>query len=245
MRKKIVRISIFLFLAIFIFASVMVFFDQSVLNRKGTFYHADVSEKVVALTFDDGPSTEWTPKILDELKEDNVKATFFMLGEHVSKYPEIAKRVADEGHEIGNHTYDHRLVNFSSSGLLKKEILDTEKAIKSATGRSTKLFRPPKAWLNKRTKEEIRSLGFEIVLWTINSKDWVTFDYKYIIKYILNHVRPGDIILFHDSGAVFGKEGGSRYETVRTIKRLIEELKRLGYRFVTVTELIEMEKKND
>jgi peptidoglycan/xylan/chitin deacetylase (PgdA/CDA1 family) len=88
-------------------------------------------------------------------------------------------------------------------------------------------------------------MGYEVVLWSLNSKDWVTFDDKYMIKYLLRHVRPGDIILFHDSGGAFSTEGGDRDETVLAVMRLIERLKEKGWRFVTVAELLEMRKTQD
>lgn len=222
---------------------ITIFFDQAVLVRKNTFYLAHVKEKVVALTFDDGPSAEWTPKILDELKRTDVKATFFMLGEHVLRYPEIAKRVVNEGHDVGNHTIHHTVLIFSGVEELEREIIGNEKIIRDATGKTTILFRPPKAWLTDKEKALIHKLGYQVVLWTLNSKDWVSFDDKYIVRYIMKHIQPGDIILFHDSGGVFGTEGGNREETVRTIPRLINVLRSKGYRFVTVSELLKMDKR--
>lgn len=236
-----VIVLIILGLGISVFA---IFFDEAVIVRKGTIYHVGASNKVVALTFDDGPSLEWTPRILDKLKESGVKATFFMIGEHVKKYPELAKRVAGEGHEIGNHTYDHHVLIYYKMDELQREIKDAEAIIRDITGRGTTLFRPPKAWLTAREKKKIEEMGYKIILWTLNSKDWVNFDDKYIVRYIVHNVRPGDIILFHDGGGVFTAEGGSRKETVKTIPRLVEKLKDRGYKFVTITELLNM-KGND
>jgi peptidoglycan/xylan/chitin deacetylase (PgdA/CDA1 family) len=247
-KKSFKKLIIFLIAALVIIglaiAAFTMLFDQVVIVRRGTIYHIDESKKVVALTFDDGPSPIWTPKILDELKKADVKATFFMLGEHVGRYPEIARRVAEEGHEIGNHTYDHNVLIYYKTDELEKEIRDTEKLIKNITGQTTRYFRPPKAWLTDMEKRKIEQMGYKIVLWNLNSKDWVTFDDKYIIKYILRHIRPGDIILFHDSGGVFTAEGGDRHETVRTIPELVEKLKERGYQFVTITELLNI-KSND
>ncbi len=234
-----------LLFVLLLIASIMVFFDQAILVRKDTIFRVKTDEKVVALTFDDGPSEIWTPQILDELKKENVKATFFMIGEHVKKYPEIVKRVAQEGHDIGNHTYDHHGIFYYKPEELYREIKDTEKIIKDVTGKTTVYFRPPKAWMTEDEKLQMVDLGYQTVLWTLNSKDWVTFDDKYIIRYLLKHVQPGDIILFHDSGGVFGTEGGSRHETVKTIPRLIEKLKEKGYRCVTISELLELSKQHN
>jgi peptidoglycan/xylan/chitin deacetylase (PgdA/CDA1 family) len=222
-------------------AAFSIFFDQAVIVRKGTIYQVEVSEKVVALTFDDGPSPEWTPKILDELKKAGVKATFFMIGKYVEKYPQIARRVAEEGHDIGNHSYDHKVLIYYRMKTLECEINEAEKVIKDVTGVETHYFRPPKAWLTYKEKEKIKEMGYEVVLWTLNSKDWVTFDDKYIVKFLVHNVKPGDIILFHDGGGVFSTEGGNRRETVKTIPQLVEKLRAKGYRFVTITELLRMQ----
>jgi peptidoglycan/xylan/chitin deacetylase (PgdA/CDA1 family) len=240
LKRIIARIVIVIFVVLAAGALFSVFFDQVVLTRKGTTYHIPISKKVVALTFDDGPSAEWTPKILRELKKSGVKATFFMLGKHVREFPDIARLVAQEGHEIANHTYNHGLLPFSDSRTLVRQIQDSEKIIFKTTGVKTVLFRPPKAWLTSQEKNQIRSLGYRVVLWSLNSKDWVTFDDKFIVDFLVHNVRPGDIILFHDSGAVLGMEGGDRDETVRTIAPLVRKLRQIGYSFATVSELIEL-----
>ena len=236
--KKIALVLILIIILALLFFITSLFFDEAVFVRKGTFYRAKASDKIVALTFDDGPSPIWTPKVLDELKEAQVKATFFMLGSHVERYPEIARRVLAEGHEIGNHTYDHHVLLYYKMDELEKEIRGAEKAIKNVTGQTTRYFRPPKAWLTGAEKQKIKDMGYEVVLWSLNSKDWVTFHDKQITSYILKHIQPGDIILFHDSGGVFTAEGGNRKQTVKTIPRLVKKLKERGYRFVTVNELM-------
>jgi len=242
-RKKIIVSLVIILVSAGLFAVFfMFFFDQAVLIRKDTFYRADIPDKVVALTFDDGPSPIWTPPILDALNKSGVKATFFMLGEHVQKYPQVAKRVAQGGHEIGNHSYHHNNFIYYDKYEVEKDIKDTERIIRQATGVTTHLFRPPKSWLSKREKKKIKDFGYEVVLWTLNSKDWVNFDHKHIVRYIVKNVRPGDIILFHDSGGFFKTEEGNRIETVNTIPSLVEKLKERGYRFVTVSELLEMQK---
>jgi peptidoglycan-N-acetylglucosamine deacetylase len=242
-KKLILNIAVFVAAAIFLFAVFSVFVDQAFFVRSGTFYRAKTDEKVIALTFDDGPSPKWTPLILDELKEAGVKATFFMIGKYVEKYPDVAKRVIAEGHDAGIHTFNHPVLLFAPQGYLEKEIKDGEAAIKNITGKTTKLFRPPKAWLTANEKREISDLGYKIILWSLSSKDWVRFHDKHIRRYILSNVRPGDIVLFHDAGGAFRIEGGNRKQTTKTLPRLIEKLKEKGYRFVTVSELLELDKK--
>ncbi|HVO76954.1 MAG TPA: polysaccharide deacetylase family protein [Candidatus Bathyarchaeia archaeon] len=237
-KRIVITVLIVVLVAALAVVASFVFFDEALITRKGTIYRVRSSDKVVALTFDDGPSPEWTPQILDALKKADVKATFFMLGQHAVEYPEIAKRVVAEGHEIGNHSYSHHVLLFYRHRKLQKEIRDGEKAIKDVTGVTTTYFRPPKSWLTDHEKNVINAMGYKIVLWSLNSKDWVTFDDKYMIPYLANNARPGDIILFHDGGGLFKPEGGDRSETVKTIPGLVERLRAKGYRFVTITELL-------
>jgi len=238
MRKWLLIIIVVLVAGLLAFAALTVFFDQAVLVRHDVFYRADAKDKVVAITFDDGPSPDWTPMILDELKAADVKATFFMLGQHVLEYPDVARRVAAEGHEIGNHSFDHHGLFFYTVEEAEKEALECEKAIKDVTGVSAQYFRPPKAWINEAEKAAFARMGYKVILWSLNSKDWVTFDDKYIVAFIDKNVRPGDIVLFHDSGGIFGVGGGDRHETVKTIPSLVRKLKARGYRFLTVSELL-------
>ncbi len=219
-------------------ASFCVFFDQAVLTRRETIFRVKTNDKKIALTFDDGPSPIWTPQILHELKKAGIKATFFMIGHHVKKYPEVARQVALDGHQIANHGYAHSVLLYYKPEELEEEIKYTELVIKEITGQTTNCFRPPKAWITRREKEKIKSMGYHVVLWSLNSKDWVTFDDKYIANYILRNIKNGDILLFHDSGGVFQTEGGDRSETVSTIPLLAEKLKERGFTFVTVDELL-------
>ena len=214
------------------------FFDQAIFTRRGTIYRVKTRKKIVALTFDDGPSPEWTPQILDELKGANIRATFFMIGHHVKKYPAIARRVAQEGHVIGNHGYAHSVIFYYTPEELEEEIKYTEHIIKEVTGQTTRYYRPPKAWMRQSLKAEIKSLGYETVLWSLNSKDWVTFNHRYMAKYLTMRVRSGDIILFHDSGNVLSTEGGDRSQTVAAIALLARRLRKRGFEFVDIEELI-------
>ena len=216
-----------------------VFFDQAVLTRSGTVYRIQTKKKKVALTFDDGPSPIWTPKILDELKKVNVKATFFMIGHHVKKYPETARRVAQEGHTIGNHGYAHTVILYYTPAEIEEEIKYTELVIKEITGYTTQYFRPPKAWMPGIIKEKIKSMGYKIVLWSLNSKDWVSFNHKFIVHYLIRNMQSGDIILFHDSGDVFKTEGGNRLQTVLTIVPLVNRLRENGFELVTIEEMLD------
>lgn len=232
--------TVLLSLALIILCGVCfcIFFDQAVLTRRGTIYRVKTDKKHVALTFDDGPSPIWTPKILDELKKENIKAAFFMIGHHVQKYPEIAKRVAEEGHTIGNHGYAHSVMFYYTPAEIEEEIKYTEHVIKEITGVTTKYFRPPKAWLRRAIKEKVKSMGYETVLWSLNSKDWVSFNHKAIAEYISKNIKNGDILLFHDSGNVTSTEGGSRLQTVKTVSLLARMLRKKGFEFISIEELM-------
>lgn len=215
-----------------------VFFDQAIFTRWGTVYRVPTHKKQVVLTFDDGPSPVWTPQILDELKKENVKAVFFMVGYHVQKYPDIARRVAGEGHTIGNHGFAHSVMFYYTPAEIEEEIKYTEHVIREMTGQTTKYFRPPKAWLRNKMKEQIKSMGYETILWSLNSKDWVCFNHKSMVRYISKNIKNGDILLFHDSGHVAGTEGGDRRQTVKAISLLARTLKNKGFEFVTIEELL-------
>lgn len=192
----------------------------------------------VALTFDDGPNPKYTPKILDILKENKAPATFFMVGRHVLKYPEIAKRVFAEGHEIGNHTFSHRELLTASKKTALKEAEETNEAIKSVVGIETKLFRPPRGLISKMIQQMLAARGFTIVLWTVSAQDWRRDAPKVMVKRIIRHVRPGGIVLFHDSGALLRAEGGSRVGTVEALPMVIEALHARGYEIVSLSRLI-------
>lgn len=227
-----------LIILLVIIGGLCVFFDQAILTRWGTIFRVKTDKKRVLLTFDDGPSPEWTPKILDELRAADIKAVFFMIGHHVQKYPDIARRVADEGHTIGNHGYAHSVMFYYTPAEIEEEIKYTEHVIRETTGQTTKYFRPPKAWMKQAIKDKVRSMGYETVLWSLNSKDWVSFNHKSIVKYISKHVKNGDILLFHDSGNVSTTEGGNRRQTVKSISLLARTLREKGFEFVTIEELI-------
>ena len=198
--------------------------------------HAVIPQNIIALTFDDGPDTLYTPKILDILKEKNVRATFFLIGRKINKYPEITKRIYEEGHCIGNHTYNHMgLVNVDSN-IVKYEVLKTESLLDSLLGKTTKIVRIP--W-GKSTKEHdmlITNLGYKIVNWDLDSRDWVqeknTVDD--IIKRVVSQAASGKIVLFHSADY---SDKGSRIKTIKALPKIIDELRAKNYKFVTIKKL--------
>src|SRR5699024_10979894 len=135
-------------------------------------YKAQTSQKVVALTFDDGPDQRFTPKILDVLRKYHVKGSFFLLGSRIEKYPQVAKRIKDEGHEIGNHTYWHPDLTKSGSKNLIWEIEKNEQAIQSVLNLKTDLFRAPYGALNEDLVETLGEKGYRGIGWSVDSEDW-------------------------------------------------------------------------
>ena len=241
-RKKRSSMLIKLFLFLITLAGFItwfcLFFDQAVLTRRGTIYRVKTNQKKVLVTFDDGPSPVWTPLILDELKKANIKAVFFMIGHHVKKYPEIARRVVREGHTIGNHGYAHSVLLYYTPAELEEEVKYTEQVIREITGQTTQYFRPPKAWILHNMKQVLKSLGYDVILWSVNTKDWVGFDHRRMVRSIAGRVQPGDILLFHDSGNVVSREGGDRSQTVQCIPLLAKTLRQRGYEFADIKEFL-------
>ena len=238
-----VKISIFLFsvaLAIgALFTGFFFYVHHGIGHQPDIFRSGDRKSNMVALTFDDGPSAEFTPAILDILKEYGVTATFFMVGSHVEKYPEIAMRIVEEGHEIGNHTYSHRNIPTLSTMDLHKEIIEATSAITAVTGVYPQYVRPPRGMYDGRFRRLANLLGQEIVLWTVSTRDWrygVTADS--IVKTVRNKVKGGDIILFHDSGALITNEGGDRRATVIALPQVIETLQAKGLEIVPLSVLL-------
>ncbi len=183
---------------------------------------------VVYLTFDDGPIAKFTEPILDTLKANGVKATFFELGLYVNENPNLAKRVHDEGHTIGSHSYSHKKEIYSSFEKFKKEILDTETAIENATGEKPKFFRPPYGYkLPQNYKDFLAERGYEIILWNCESND--SRSGKLTPEYCLQTVKDTSknkkevTVIMHDT---YNKQ-----HTVDALQSIIDYFKELNYEF--------------
>jgi cellulose synthase/poly-beta-1,6-N-acetylglucosamine synthase-like glycosyltransferase/peptidoglycan/xylan/chitin deacetylase (PgdA/CDA1 family) len=205
-------------------------------------YHQGAGgEHEVAITFDDGPDPEWTPKILDVLKERGVKATFFLIGQNCEDHPGLVERIVREGHEIGNHTYSHRNLAIMSEWQMELELTATQRLIESITGRSTTLFRPPyNADSNPTDLAELaplrlaqEQLGYTIVLEKIDPQDWSRPGTEEIIQRVKDLRDEGNIILLHDAG-------GDRSETLAALPRIIDYLQARGDRIVSLADLLGM-----
>lgn len=202
-------------------------------------WEVPTDQKVIALTFDDGPDPADTPEILALLRQYEAKATFFVIGRRVEQYPDLVRREAEEGHEIANHTFTHSYMNNRklSAVQMAEELRKTDRAITAATGQKPRLFRPPGGYYNERVVEASKQIGYKVVMWSWHqdTEDWHTPGVQRIVDKVLGNARNGDIVLFHDY--VEGKT-----QTVEALRRILPELSQRGFRFVTVSELLTLRK---
>lgn len=200
------------------------------------YWRINTEQKVVALTFDDGPNEKFTPQILQLLHAYGQTATFFVIGKKVREHPEMIREAVQYGNEIGNHTFTHKTVKNLSGHQLVQEIRQTNLAVKQATGRQgTAVFRPPRGHYNKRIIGTANQMGYSVIMWSWDedTRDWQRPGVPTIVSHVLKHIHPGDIILFHDG------TGNSR-QTVDALRIILPRLRELGYRSVTVSELIKL-----
>ncbi len=186
----------------------------------------DIAKPMIALTFDDGPYTRSTIPILNTLEEHNVVATFFVLGNRVNRHKDIIKRMAANGNEIGNHSYNHKDLTILTSKQVKSQIDMTQNAISKVVGSKPKIMRPTYGAFDNALKAQAK---MPLILWSIDSMDWKSKDAEKIIELILSKVKDGDIILMHD---IFEA-------TAEAIEYLVPELINRGFELVTVSELYE------
>ncbi|HAN75883.1 MAG TPA: polysaccharide deacetylase family protein [Planktothrix sp. UBA8402] len=188
-------------------------------------------QKVVAFTFDDGPWPSSTRQILDILKENNIKGTFFWVGSALKNQKDIAKEVVSEGHVVANHTWSHRYQKYSPAGAAE-EIESTSQLIEELTGVESPLFRPPGGVLDNGLVDYVFKQNHVNVMWSVDSQDWKASSDK-IIDNVLKQAKSGGIILMPDGG-------GDRSATVKALPTVIKKLSEQGYSFVTIPELLEI-----
>ena len=193
-------------------------------------------QKVIALTFDDGPWPESTAEVLDILKKNQIKATFFVIGQNVKNYPSLLKQEIAEGHVIGNHTW-HHWYQFLNPQAAAYEIDQTANLIYKITGLKTNLFRPPGGIMHNGVVDYARNSKYAIVLWSSDSIDYSRPAVPKLIHNVFREAKPGGIVLMHDGG-------GNRSKTVQALPEIIANFRKQGYSFVTIPELLEMEDKN-
>lgn len=190
--------------------------------------------KYIALTFDDGPHPDVTPRILDTLNEYNAKATFFMLGLQAEYYPALAAEVANQGHEVANHTYNHTDLTSLNHDQLINEIVTTNNKIEQATGKKPTLFRPPFGSYNEQVINVAEQNGLSIILWSVDSLDWKNRDLSTIYSTVTANASVGSTVLLHDIHPT----------TADALPEVLETLSAQGYHFVTVSELLNIQGKS-
>ncbi|WP_169089717.1 polysaccharide deacetylase family protein [Paenibacillus sp. PL91] len=189
------------------------------------------SDKLIALTFDDGPDQRYTTDILDILKEKGVKATFFVVGQQVSKNPEVLQRIVDEGHAVGNHTYNHKDLSKLNKQQIIEEVKTGDAAIKKAIGYTPAMVRAPYGAVSDTLKGVLKSNNRELVGWNIDTRDWAGTSAANIRKMIKNEAKPGGIILMHSFGGKHIKN------TVQALPDVIDDLVKKGYTLVTADQI--------
>jgi len=193
--------------------------------------HGNRAEKMIALTFDDGPHPRYTPRILELLDRYGIKATFFMIGSNVALYPELGRTVAERGHEIGSHTFSHPHMLRLSDRALLEELERTERIFQANAIPKPKLFRPPEGYRTPAQCLAVQNAGYRMVVWSLDTHDWKSTPADEIERYVMQHVQGGDILLFHDY--ISGQN-----TTIAALEELIPQLLEDGYQFVTVSELM-------
>jgi peptidoglycan/xylan/chitin deacetylase (PgdA/CDA1 family) len=220
-----------------VFWSVAVFFTITVISLSQNSFQEEIyvikkvptSQKVVALTIDDGPHEQATPELLATLREKQVKVTLFILGKNAEKNPGILAQAAADGHELANHAYSHRFLNKISQAERLEEIEKTEKLIMAVAPKPT-LLRPPGGGYNDGIVAEARKLGYSTILWSLDTRDWQGISADQLVNNVMANVKPGSIILMHD--------GQYPIATTKGIGLVIDRLRAEGYSIVTVSQLL-------
>lgn len=185
--------------------------------------------KKIALTFDDGPSLEYTPLYLQVLRENNVHATFFLVGREIQRSPGLAAMIAAEGHDLGNHTFDHPNLKSLAHHTIRQQIARTTDILEQVTQRPVKYFRPPGGNLNQAVKDIAGEMGLQLIMWNIDPRDWERNKTpEQIVNNIMNNLRPGGIVVLHER----------KPQTLAALPVLIGRLREQGWEPVTLTELL-------
>lgn len=196
-----------------------------------TFSRVPVTDQYVAMTFDDGPHPQNTPRLLDMLRERNIRATFYVIGRNVDLYPAVARRVVAEGHEIGNHSYTHRSLTTLGDAAMRDEIRKTQDAVLRATGVLPRTLRPPYGAFRQNQRQAIYTdMGLPTILWSVDPLDWKRPGPAIVSQRILAGVTPGAIVLSHDLHS----------QTVDAMPATLDALMLKGYKFLSVSQLIAM-----
>lgn len=198
-------------------------------------WRAVTDELKIAITFDDGPHATSTPKILDLLHQYNVPATFFLVGKHLEKHPEVARKMVSAGHEIGNHTFSHSLFYVSTKNRIRDEISRTDTLLRNIDGAEPKFFRPPAGFFTKQVLDIAEQLGYKTVVGDVYPRDPHLPGKEKIVERVLQRTVAGSIIILHDGG---NARRVDRSQTLDALSEIIPNLKNKGYEFLTLSDLL-------
>ena len=228
-------------LLLLLFLAGVGFADPETGGAPVTIWAGKSTQHAVALTFDDGPSPVYTGEILDLLHEYQAKATFFVLGEKVEQHPEIIKAMIRGGHEVGNHTFDHVRLTKASQRVREQELERTALDLELlGCPRAGQLVRPPYSDFDKRLVSFLKHNHQELALWSLDSGDWQGLDTPTIVHNVLDRIKNGSIVIFHDSDEDGDKD---RRPTVEALKVILPALRDQGYQMVTISELMGTKKR--
>ncbi|MFO7295332.1 MAG: polysaccharide deacetylase family protein [Clostridia bacterium] len=194
------------------------------------------SKREVALTFDDAPDDIYTPQILDVLKREGVKATFFVVGNRIEAHPEIMRRIVKEGHAVGNHSYNHANLPKLKDKQFRDQINKTDQLIRNFTGYIPRMVRPPYGNINEEQIKWLANQRKKVVNWNVDSLDWKGLSAEQVATNVLGHVHQGAIILMHSGGGI----GEDLSGTVNALPEIIRKLQADNVKLVTIPELLEM-----
>ncbi len=202
-------------------------------SPRSTIFHRTDPPTVgkIALTFDDGPDSKYTPKVLEILRQNGIKATFFVVGERVKRYPEIIREEIMEGHEIGNHTLSHPNLPKYNCERIRAEIEGCEDTLRRLGAPKPRYFRPPKGAINGQAFEVARGKGYQVILWSVAVENRAVSSLEEMRKRVVEGIGEGGVILAHDGGL-------DRTMTIRALPGIIKKLKERGFKFVTLSELL-------
>jgi len=206
--------------------------ENTSINSGSIVYKADTETKIICVTVEVNENTDdYTDAILDVLSNSNIKATFFLTGKWVESNKDLAKRIAQEGHEIGNHSYSHSDMKKMLKHNVEKEIANADSAISSVYNKEINLFKPPYSYINEKIISAAEKKDKTVVLHSLDSMDWKSSDVDFIINNLKSGIKPGDIICFHND-AKFAPEA---------LDDVIKSLAGQGYKFVTAGEILNIE----
>jgi len=229
-----IRLGMFPFLAIIVWLTLLITGSVNICSGFyiKAFCKGKTSEKLITLTFDDGPDAENTPKILEILEKHNLPATFFLIGKKAKEQVHLVRLIISRGHLVGLHSYSHSFYfDFYRNEKMEQDLLKAEEIIMKETGKSPLLFRPPYGVTNPTLAKVVKKLGYKVIGWSVRSLDTTIKDAEKVAGRVIGKLHPGAVILMHDTQDV----------TPEALEKIILKAKDEGYRFVALNELLDIE----